>query len=242
MGKKVKKQDGKNVSFDAFFTSPPCQAKGGSQSQIKKAPAEKMATEATVLEEEPKKKGQTQIESIGDDAGSTPAPPLSPTGGVIIDMLPAPFRTKGGPAFIVSNAAMNRNKQNILQESEPIAAVDQPAMEPDISSWNFDETTNKPRILNDGFVYYCRACRRHYKGPVILNLSPNQEGFYDLKSCPLCGTCESNKTDNETTEKEGTCETCGCKLGLYYNEMLTKEPTCFNCNRDLVEKYLKIKE
>jgi hypothetical protein len=249
--KPLKKQDG-NVSFDAFFSNagnrpaenPASKPKpsGGSSSPVENIRAEKTAVQATVLEQEPRLETQEELIDHVDDAGSTPAPPISPPQPVLED-----------PSMSISGKIITFTINPVAPIKEPIAQPEAPVVrefetgeetitiQPELITWNFDETKKKQRILNDGLVYYCRACKRHFKGPVIVNNAITLDPFYNLKSCPLCGACEVHDVSNPTIEKHGTCERCGVRLGFDYEEKLTEDPVCLNCDRDMLDKLRKIK-
>jgi len=243
MGKKAKKQDGKNVSFDAFFSNAPVKSSGGSSSPVENTRAKKTAVQATVLEQEPRLETQEELIDHVDNAGSTPAPPISPPREA-----EANERVWEDPGTIIVKEITNITINPVLATKEtlvPIATEIESVEEtvaftmPESITWQIDETKKKQRVLNDGLVYYCRACKRHFKGPVIVNNAINFDPFYNLKSCPICGACEVHDVGNPTIEKQGTCERCGCRLGFGYEEKLTEDPVCLNCDRDLLGKLRK---
>ena len=191
MGKKKKQEPGKSVSFDAFFSTTPTKSSGGSSSQVKDTHADVLAVQATVLNEEQQNISLEEPIDRIDDAGSIPAPPISQQEEVETNEQFLEEPTADIVKDVLDTNEITSNELNVdvaTPEPSPL------------------QTKKKEHVYNDGLVYYCRACKRHFKGPIIVNNSPNLNPFYNMKSCPFCGACQVNDTHNETVDKEGTCE------------------------------------
>lgn len=224
----TKKTKGEGLStFESFFSpkSAPLKPTGGSTN----APQE-IITQAEI---KPTVKPVQAIIKVIQPAAAGPKKSVVSTS---VGSIPMP------PHFITPFKCKSRGK-NTKGVIAPASKTIPERTEPIIDLSKYHEPSGEKHVQHDGIVYYCRACKNHFTGPILFKVLPGPVGcITHLKQCPLCMACENNDTHNTTTSKENTCETCGTSLGMFCGTRLTTDPICFNCNRDLLEipKYKKL--
>lgn len=98
--------------------------------------------------------------------------------------------------------------------------------------------SKKKNIKNDGCIYFCRNEKKHFTGPVIINNSiMDNDPFWDVLTCPDCGSAMVVRMNFEKIPDKDFCLTCGCLLEIDIRDNATK--ICYNCNRDVFALKLK---
>jgi hypothetical protein len=215
MGKKIK-VEGKHLTFDVFFTKPS------------------------------KPSGESMNVPVSTHAENKPSSQPLPT--VIAGETPAPRTNSQFQAPPSPSTSFDEKFTNFLGKTKSTKPIKPKKQEPlvipqvtnqiiDVS--NYHEDPNVTRVKHDGFVFYCRACHKHFKNPIIINQDPNRSEFYDILICPLCGKAKCNTTGNSDLSEDNCCPECGVKFGFYYNEQFTNKTICLNCNRNVLTKLMK---
>ena len=218
MGKKAKPAGKPLMSFDAFFAPKPS---------------------PPPIVEQPKELPQIK---------AAPAPRVQPQH--VDQPKPRPAKPTGGITDASKNLTRAETKKTTLMQatgSKPVPPKISrtPRHQPgeyhvDLSGYKAPDTINN--ILDDGFVYYCRDCKKHFKGPIFIENSfgnVDSARFWETKLCPSCNSALIHVTGNTDASDDNCCEVCGVKLGTKLGKKYTDQPICLSCNSEFLTDLMK---